>query len=103
MNPIEHIASVHSIAQIVSILFGLGLFLNALIFVPQAIAIWRARTAKGVSILTFAGFNVMQAIGVAHGYFAHDLALSLGMLASLVTCGTVTGLAIAFRSSTPSG
>jgi MtN3 and saliva related transmembrane protein len=76
---------------------------NALIFVPQALAIWRQKSAQGVSVLTFAGFNVMQAVGVVHGLFAHDLALSLGMLASLVTCGAVTGLAIAFRSSTQSG
>jgi|SRR5271163_1798762 len=98
MNLTEQIASIHSIAQIIAILFGFGLFVNALIFVPQAVAIWRARSATGVSILTFAGFNVMQAIGVAHGYFAHDPALMFGMLAALLSCGTVTSLAVLFQS-----
>lgn len=92
----------NALDQLFAILFGLGLFVNALIFVPQALTIWQQRSAQGVSVLTFAGFNAMQAIGVVHGLLAHDLALSLGMLASLVTCGTVTGLAIAFRSKTPS-
>jgi MtN3 and saliva related transmembrane protein len=92
----------NALDQLFAILFGLGLFVNALIFVPQALTIWQQRSAQGVSVLTFAGFNAMQAVGVVHGLFAHDLALSLGMLASLVTCGTVTGLAIAFRSNTPS-
>jgi MtN3 and saliva related transmembrane protein len=84
-------------AQIFAVLFGLSLFVNAFIFVPQALTIWRTKTAAGVSVLTFAGFNVMQAIGAIHGIFAHDIALTLGMLASLLTCGTVTVLALVYK------
>jgi MtN3 and saliva related transmembrane protein len=98
MNPINQIALVHSFAGVIAVLFGLGLFLNALLFVPQAIAIWRTGSARGVSIFTFAGFNVMQAIGVIHGFLEHDLALAVGMLASLLTCGTVTILAVVYEA-----
>ena len=80
-------------------MFGLGMGLNALLFVPQAVAIWRTRRAEGVSLLTFGGFNVLQALGILHGVLQHDWSLAFGMLVSLVACGTVTVLALAFRSN----
>jgi MtN3 and saliva related transmembrane protein len=86
-----------TIRQITAVAFGLGLGANALIFVPQILTIWRKKTSEGVSSATFAAFNAMQAIGVAHGFFQHDYALMLGMLASLLTCGTVTVLALKYR------
>jgi MtN3 and saliva related transmembrane protein len=79
--------------EAVAFIFGLGMLLNAALFVPQAVHLWRSKTATGVSILSFAGFNTLQAIGALHGYFQHDRALMIGMLASLATCGSVTLLA----------
>jgi len=81
----------------VALLFGLGLGGNALLFVPQIIAVWRKKTDEGISLLTFGGFSVLQIIGIAHGLYQHDLSLTLGMAASLLTCGTVTLLTIFFR------
>ena len=85
-----------SVASVVSVVFGAGLFLNAALFVPQALAIWRKKTADGVSILTFAGFSVMQLVGALHGYLAGDPALLIGMAASFVTCTSVTVLALIY-------
>ena len=78
-------------------LFGLGLGCNALLFVPQAIALWRKKTDEGVSLLTFGGFSVLQVIGIVHGVNHQDWSLILGMAASLLTCGTVTGLTVVYR------
>ena len=83
--------------QIVAIVFGLGLGGNALLFVPQIIAVWRKKTDEGISLVTFGGFSVLQMIGIVHGYFQHDFSLILGMAASLLTCGTVTALTIFYR------
>jgi len=83
--------------EIVGFIFGLGLMANAGLFVLQAARIWRARSSKGVSILTFAGFCLLQVTGILHGIFQHDMYLLAGMVASLLACGTVTGLAIYFR------
>ena len=58
--------------EAVAFVFGLGMVLNAALFVPQAIHLWRTKTSQGVSILSFAGFNTLQAIGSLHGYFQHD-------------------------------
>ena len=78
-------------------LFGLGLGCNAALFVPQAIAVWRKKTDEGISLITFGGFSVLQAIGIVHGAYQHDLSLLLGMAASLLTCGSVTALTVFYR------
>jgi len=83
--------------QIVAVTFGLGLLCNALLFVPQVIAVWRKKSDEGISLITFGGFSVLQAIGIVHGFYQHDLSLTLGMAASLLSCGTVTLLTIVYR------
>jgi MtN3 and saliva related transmembrane protein len=83
--------------QIVAVIFGLGLVGNALLFVPQAIALWRKKTDEGVSLVTFGGFSVLQVVAIVHGVYEHDWSLILGMAASLLTCGTVTGLTVFYR------
>ena len=83
--------------QIVGLIFGLGLFCNALLFVPQVLAVWRKKTDEGISLITFAGFSLLQAIGIVHGIYEHDLPLTLGMAASLLSCGTVTLLTVVYR------
>lgn len=83
--------------QMVAVIFGLGLGCNALLFVPQIIAVWRKKTDQGISLVTFGGFSILQAIGIVHGLYQHDMSLILGMAASLLTCGTVTFLTLFFR------
>ena len=83
--------------EAVAFIFGLRMVLNAALFVPQALHLWRTKTAQGISIPSFAGFNALQAIGALHGYFQHDYALMIGMVASLATCGSVTILAAHYR------
>ncbi len=83
--------------EIVAVIFGLGLLGNALLFVPQVIAVWRKKSDEGISLITFGGFSLLQIIGIVHGLYQHDLSLTLGMAASLLTCGSVTGLTIFYR------
>ena len=83
--------------EIVAWVFGLGLIGNALLFVPQIVAVWRKKSDEGISLVTFGGFSVLQAIGIVHGAYERDISLLLGMAASLLTCGTVTGLTVFYR------
>jgi MtN3 and saliva related transmembrane protein len=83
--------------QIFDWLFGLGLGCNALLFVPQVLAVWRKKSDEGISLITFGGFSILQAIGIVHGVNHQDWSLILGMSASLLTCGSVTGLTILYR------
>jgi MtN3 and saliva related transmembrane protein len=84
--------------QFVAWIFGLGLIGNALLFVPQALALWRKKTDEGVSLVTFGGFSVLQVLGVVHGFYEHDNSLIVGLGASFVTCGTVTARTIFYRA-----
>lgn len=83
--------------EIVGFVFGLGLMANAGLFVIQAVKIVRARSSKGVSTFTFAGFSILQVTGILHGYYQQDWYLLTGMVASLMACGTVTVLSMLFR------
>jgi MtN3 and saliva related transmembrane protein len=83
--------------EIVAIIFGLGLLGNALLFVPQVIAVWRKKSDEGISLVTFGGFSILQVIGIIHGLYQHDPSLVVGMAASLLTCGSVTGLTLIYR------
>ncbi|HEY1576940.1 MAG TPA: PQ-loop domain-containing transporter [Terracidiphilus sp.] len=83
--------------EFVAVVFGLGLLGNAALFVPQVIAVWRKKSDEGISLITFGGFSVLQVIGIVHGVYQRDPSLTLGMAASLVTCGSVTGLTAVYR------
>jgi MtN3 and saliva related transmembrane protein len=83
--------------EIVAVIFGLGLLCNALLFVPQALAVWRKKSDEGISLVTFGGFSILQFIGIIHGLYQQDLSLILGMAASLVSCGSVTGLTVFYK------
>lgn len=83
--------------EIVAVIFGLGLLGNALLFVPQVIAVWRKKSDEGISLVTFGGFSILQVIGIIHGIYQRDLSLIVGMAASLLTCGSVTGLTLFYR------
>jgi len=83
--------------QMVAVIFGLGLLCNALLFVPQVLAVWRKKSDEGISLITFGGFSILQAIGIVHGLYQQDLSLILGMSASLLSCGTVTALTLFYR------
>jgi MtN3 and saliva related transmembrane protein len=83
--------------EIVAVIFGLALMGNAALFVPQALAVWRKKSDEGISLITFGGFNVLQAIAIVHGVYQHDLSLIVGMVASIITCGAVTCLTLYYR------
>ncbi|MGA9585415.1 MAG: hypothetical protein WBQ95_08820 [Terracidiphilus sp.] len=83
--------------EIVAVMFGLGLLCNALLFVPQVLAVWRKKTDQGISLITFGGFSVLQVIGIVHGMYQKDISLIVGMAASFLSCGSVTGLTVFYR------
>lgn len=84
--------------EFVAVIFGLGLLCNALLFVPQGIALWKKKSDEGMSLITFGGFNVLQIIGIVHGVYQRDLSLILGMIASLLSSGSVTALTLIYRA-----
>ncbi len=77
--------------------FSVAMFINGTLFLPQAIKIFVKKSAKDISLITFAGFCFIQISSVIHGFVQQDYALMWGMIYSLVTCSTVAILAIIYR------
>lgn len=84
------------IKNIVELLFSLALFVNFLLFVPQAIKIFKKKHAKDVSITTFLGFFLIQMAIALHGLFVQDYFLFFGYVLSMITCGSVIILILRF-------
>ncbi|MDR2766240.1 MAG: hypothetical protein LBB63_02125 [Holosporaceae bacterium] len=81
----------------VEFMFCCGMFLNALLFIPQAIKIHRTKSALGLSPMMFVGFNIIQVFALLHGYIHRDYILMLGFALSLLFCGAVTFLIFLHR------
>lgn len=82
--------------NIIEFIFASALFFNAVIFIPQAIKIWKEKTAKGVSLWTFLGFLITQLAIVLHGIIAKDYTLVAGYLFAMFTCGMVVILVLIY-------
>lgn len=81
----------------IEFVFSFALFINALLFIPQAIKIFKNKTAEGVSLLTFSGFLLIQLAIVLHGVIKHDYLLIIGYLLSMATCGLIIVLTLIYR------
>jgi len=88
-----------SFYHLIQVLFGLALIFNAVLFVPQAIKIYRKKSAKEVSLLTFAGIAVVQVITIIHAYLVHDHMLMYGFSVAFFTCSSVVVLILRFRKT----
>lgn len=77
--------------------FFIGLLVNALLFVPQAIKLYRLKSSEDISIITFAGFNAIQAFTALHAYLIQDNLLLVGSMLAFVTCGCVTLLTFIYK------
>jgi MtN3 and saliva related transmembrane protein len=85
------------IRELTDIIFGIGIFVNATLFVPQIFRVFKQKHSRDLSLITFSGFNVMQLAASLHGFFRGDYLLTTGAFLSFVTCGTVTILIIFYR------
>ena len=86
-----------NIKYFVDLFFSLGLFVNAMLFVSQAIKLFRTKSSNDLSIITFAGFNVKQMLVILHAHINHDPILMYGYMLSFVSCGLITFLIFFYR------
>ncbi len=93
----EVLEKVNMVEFIIETIFSLGLFINAGLFIPQIIKLYKTKNSKGFSLLTFGGFNIIQLFTVLHGFLHEDLLLIIGTTLSLVTCGCVSVMVVLYR------
>lgn len=79
------------------IFFMMGAFLNAALFVPQILLLYKSKNSKTVSLQMFLGFNIIQFSTALHGYMSEDYILMWGYTLSFITCGLVTVLILVYR------
>lgn len=77
--------------------FSLSLLVNAILFIPQARAIYKTKCAKNLSLFTFLGFNIIQLFTMLHGIAMRDYTLAAGYFLSILTCGCVSLLIIRYK------
>jgi MtN3 and saliva related transmembrane protein len=81
----------------ISVAFSIGLFINALLFIPQAIKLYKTKDAKDLSKITFIGFCLIQLTAIAYGFLQDDVILITGYILSLSTCGVVTFMILKYK------
>lgn len=83
----------------IEFVFSCCLLINAALFIPQAISVYKAKSSRGVSIITFAGFNIIQIVTILHAYINNDPVLMYGTFPSLIFSGILTCLIIYYRNN----
>ena len=86
------------IRMLVEILFSSALFVNAVLYVPQAINLYKRKNTQGNSLFMFAGFSVIQLLTILHAYFERDWVLLIGYVLAFITCGAITLQLILYRN-----
>ena len=87
------------IKLIVNFIFGAGLIINAILFIPQAIRIYKSKHSGDLSLTTFVGFVLTQLSAILYGYLNHDYILMGGYILAVASCGTVTALIFRYRKN----
>ncbi len=68
------------IQWLVDMVVASALFINAALFLPQIIRIYRVREANAISIGMLVGMVIVSACGTLHGHFHHQHLVLLGYL-----------------------
>lgn len=83
--------------KIVEIFFSISLSINAAVFIPQLIKLYKTKNPGSLSFLTFLGFNFMQLFGTLHCYLKNDYWPMFGWAASLIICGCITVMIVFYK------
>jgi PAS domain S-box-containing protein len=86
-------------AHIIEYIFGAALFINAALFIPQALRILKKKSARDTSLVTFLGFFLIQLAITLHAYVKHDYLLLAGYVVSMIACGFVVVVILVYRNA----
>ena len=89
------------IRALVEILFSCALFVNAVLYIPQAVKLYKTKRSQGLSLFMFAGFSVIQLLTILHAYFERDWILLVGYILAFITCGAITLQLVLYRKGYP--
>jgi len=87
----------NTIIHVIEFIFGMSLFVNILLYIPQIATMIRANSAEGVSAMMFIGFLFIQFITVLHGIINHDAILAIGFVGAMIPTAIVVTLAVYYK------
>ena len=85
------------LVYLVEVFFSVSLFINAALFIPQTLKLYKEKDSRDVSLATFLGFSIIQFFTICHGYIVEDYTLMYGYILSFILCGVVNILIIYYR------
>jgi|SRR6185437_9247354 len=83
--------------NIIEFIVGIGVFINAILFVPQIMKLIKWKNAQSLSLLTFIGFDIINILLVIHGLIRHDNILFFGYMLSVIANSFIIFLVIKYR------
>ncbi len=83
--------------DVVEFFFASALFINAMLFLPQAWKVFKHKRSGEVSLITFGGFLITQLLTVIHASIKNDYVLLGGYILAMSSCGLVVALALYYR------
>lgn len=86
--------------DLIKIYFTLGMFANVLLFLIQAVRLFKVKDSAGLSFITFIGFNLIQLSTILYGIIERDYLLTFGYILSFLACGMVSILILLYRKKT---
>ena len=85
-------------SNLVVFLFSFALIINAAAFIPQAITIYKNKSSKSISLITFSLFIFIQAVSILYGFIKHDWILIIGYMLTIIATSSVLILALKYRN-----
>ena len=71
-------------------------FLTTIAFVPQVLHVWRARSARDLSLHTFATFTAGVALWLAYGILRNETPIIVWNAITLALAATILGMKLRF-------
>ena len=71
-------------------------FFTTIAFVPQALKIWRSKSARDVSLQTFAAFTLGVALWLAYGILKQEPPIILWNAVTLALAGAILAMKLKF-------
>jgi MtN3 and saliva related transmembrane protein len=71
-------------------------FLTTIAFIPQVVAIWKAKSARDISLPTFAAFTLGVALWLAYGIVKQEPPIIAWNAVTLVLAGAILGMKVKF-------
>lgn len=77
--------------------YAIGLWISALLLIPQMIRLYKIKDSQGLSIFTFGGNSLLQFCFLRYSYTNHDYFWMFGYMVGLLLSGAIAIMIFKYR------